>query len=81
MHAEVAWVLVSSRAQVQLQIIPDLDYLWDYLSVSCACDCTNNNMTAKYIVLSNITSAVSDNILCICIQAPLDIIIIYSSSS
>ena len=28
-------------------------------------------MTAKYIVLSNTISVVSDNILCICIQEPL----------
>ena len=34
MHAEVAWVLVSSGTQVQLQIIPNPDYLPDYLSVS-----------------------------------------------
>ena len=34
MHAEVAWVLVSSGTQVQSQIIPDPDYLPDYLSVS-----------------------------------------------
>ena len=34
MHAEVAWVLVSPGTQVQLQIILDIDYLPDYLSVS-----------------------------------------------
>ena len=34
MHTEVAWVLVSSGTQVQSQIIPDPDYLTDYLSVS-----------------------------------------------
>ena len=34
MYAEVAWVLVSSETQVQPKIIPDLDYLPDYLSVS-----------------------------------------------
>ena len=34
MYAEVAWVLVSSETQVQLQIIPDPHYLPDYLSVS-----------------------------------------------
>ena len=33
--------------------------------------CTNNNVIAKYIVLSNIISVVSDNILRICIQEPL----------
>ena len=34
MYAEVAWVLVSSGTQVQLQVILDPDYLPDYLSVS-----------------------------------------------
>ena len=34
MYAEVAWVLVSSGTQVQLQIIFNPDYLPDYLSVS-----------------------------------------------
>ena len=34
MNSEVAWVLVSSETQFQLQIILDLDYLPDYLSVS-----------------------------------------------
>ena len=34
MYAEVAWVLVSSRTQVQPQIILDSDHLRDYLSVS-----------------------------------------------
>ena len=34
MYAEVAWVLVSSGTQVQPQIIPDPDYLPDYLSIS-----------------------------------------------
>ena len=34
MYAEVAWVLVSSRTQVQPQIILDPDYLPDYPSVS-----------------------------------------------
>ena len=33
--------------------------------------CTNNNIIAKYIVLSNIISVVSDNILRICIQETL----------
>ena len=33
--------------------------------------CTNNNLLAKYIVLSNIISVASDNILRICIQEPL----------
>ena len=34
MYAEVAWVLVSSRTQVQPQVILDPDYLPDYLPVS-----------------------------------------------
>ena len=33
MYAEVAWILVSSGTQVQPQIIPDPDYLPDYLSI------------------------------------------------
>ena len=34
MYAEIAWVLVSLGTQVQPQIIPDPDYLPDYLSLS-----------------------------------------------
>ena len=34
MYDEVAWILVSSRTQVQPQIIFDQNYLPDYLSVS-----------------------------------------------
>ena len=34
MHAELAWVLVSSGTQVQSQIILDIDYIPDYPSVS-----------------------------------------------
>ena len=34
MHAEVAWVLVSSETQVQPQVILNPDYLLYYLSVS-----------------------------------------------
>ena len=34
MYSEVAWVLVSSGTQVQLQIILKSGYLPDYLSVS-----------------------------------------------
>ena len=30
-YADVAWVLVSSGTQIQLQIIPDPDYLSDLL--------------------------------------------------
>ena len=37
MYSEVVWVLVSSRNQVQSQIILDPDYLPDYLSVSYDC--------------------------------------------
>ena len=33
MYAEVAWVVVSSRTQVQPQILLDPDYLPDYPSV------------------------------------------------
>ena len=38
MYAEVAWVLGSSRTQVQPQIILDPDNLPDYLSISCDYD-------------------------------------------
>ena len=34
MYSELAWVLVSSGAQVELQIIFEPNYLPDYLSVS-----------------------------------------------
>ena len=34
MYAEVAWVLVSLGTKVQPQIMPDPDYLPDYLSIS-----------------------------------------------
>ena len=34
MNSEVVWVLVSSGTQVQPQIIPDPEYLPDYISVS-----------------------------------------------
>ena len=37
MYSKVAFVLVSSEAQVQPQIILDPDYLPDYLSVSYDC--------------------------------------------
>ena len=51
MYAEVAWVLVSSRTQVQPQVILDPDYLPDYLSVSYDCDPLNlwtpNDLTVK----------------------------------
>ena len=32
MYAEVAWVLLSSETQVQLQVILDPDYFPDYLA-------------------------------------------------
>ena len=34
MNSEVAWILVSLGAQVQLRIILEPDYLPDYLSIS-----------------------------------------------
>ena len=40
MYAEVAWVLVSSRTQVQPQVILDPGYFRDYLSVSYDYDVT-----------------------------------------
>ena len=33
MYAEIAWVLVSWRTQVQPEVIADADYLPDYLYV------------------------------------------------
>ena len=48
MSSEVAWVLVSSKTQVQPQIILDPDYLPNYLSVSYDSDTTN---LTTYIVL------------------------------
>ena len=51
MYAEVAWVIVSSATQAQLQITLDLDYLPDYLHVSYDYD-----FTAKFFVTS-----ISDN--------------------
>ena len=41
MYAEVAWVLASSGTHAQPQIIPDTDYLPDYLSVSYDYDLYN----------------------------------------
>ena len=40
MHADLAWVLVSSGTQVQSQIILDIDYIPDYPSVSYDYDFT-----------------------------------------
>ena len=44
--------------------LPSNQWFWDLY-------CTNKNMIAEYIVLSNIISVVSNNILRICIQEPL----------
>ena len=41
MLSEVAWVLVSSVTQVLLQMILDLDYIPDYLSISHGYDIDN----------------------------------------
>ena len=42
MYPEVAWVLVSSGTQAQLQVMLDPDYLLDYLSISYGYyDCTS----------------------------------------
>ena len=46
MYAEVAWVLVSLGTQVQPQIVPDPDYLPDYLSVSYDYDLFQNILVA-----------------------------------
>ena len=40
MYAEVAWVLVYSRTQIQSQMILDPDYLPDYIFVSHDYDAT-----------------------------------------
>ena len=42
MYSEVAWVLISSRTQVQPQITLKLEYLPDYLSVSYDYDLQEN---------------------------------------
>ena len=42
MYPEVAWALVSSGTQAQLQVMLDPDYLLDYLSISNGYyDCTS----------------------------------------
>ena len=53
MYAEIAWVLiVSPGTQVQSQVIHDLDYLPDYLSVSydygCRAPACKNQANTKY---------------------------------
>ena len=45
MYAEIVWVLVSLGTQVQPQIIPNPDYLTDYLSVSYDYDITNPSVS------------------------------------
>ena len=58
--------------------IPYIEIYIDLVSINLTSDqwfwnlyCTNNNLIAKYIVLCNIISVVSDNILRICIPEPL----------
>ena len=57
MYAKVAWILVSLGTQVQLQIIPDPDYLPDDLSVSYDYDWNKglqphrNNIESQYIIM------------------------------
>ena len=52
MYAEVAWVLASLRTQVQPQIIPDPDYLPDYLSVSYDYDAINHSIKQSLLLCS-----------------------------
>ena len=57
MHSEVAWTLVSSRAQIQPQIILEPGYLPDYLSFSYDYDATYNpghNILELYNILVQI---------------------------
>ena len=66
MYAEVAWVLVSSGTQVQLQVILDPDYLSDYLSVSYDYVYTHYSCVAIiffYRDLSNFCSHLKKNLL------------------
>ena len=58
MYSEVAWVLVSSGTQVQLQIILELDYLPDYLSASYDYDTVDNPVSNEYIKRSILKSNV-----------------------
>ena len=57
MYAEVVWVQVSSGTPVQPQIIPDLDYLPDDLSVSYDYDWNKgfqryrNNIESQYTIM------------------------------
>ena len=52
MNSEVAWALVSMGAQVQPQIILDLGYLPDYLSVSYDYDLYTLVFTSLLFLLS-----------------------------
>ena len=55
MYSEVAWVLVSSRTQVQPQIILEPDYVPDYLFVSYGygeswtCYCRGRNCAETHV--------------------------------
>ena len=48
-YTEVAWVLISSETQVQPQIIPDPDYLPDYLPFFYDYDIINTDHTLNFI--------------------------------
>ena len=56
----VAWVLVSSEAQVQPQITLEPDYLPDYISVSYDYDVTHNIETEIYLILISKTLKVKE---------------------
>ena len=47
MYAEIAWVLVSSGAQFQPQVLLDPDYLLDYLFVSYDYSATHERKVNK----------------------------------
>ena len=69
MYPEVAWVLVSSGTQVQLQIILNLDYLPDYIFVSNDYEITmvTRQMTPFF---SSAPRALSVGIFHFCISRP-----------
>ena len=54
MSSEVAWVLVSSKTQVQPQIILDPDYLPNYLSVSYDSDTIQLTKFCSFFKVYNI---------------------------
>ena len=56
MNSEIAWVLVSSGSQAQLQIILDPDYLPEYLSVSYDYEQNLEKfvIVRKYVLLRNL---------------------------